>query len=170
MPPETNTSSRSIRVHPIGIETVWAQCVERMDKHLVAAMGLSGISSARSHNPPDGGCMTSPNAPGILAAVLDQLLAGVDPRSVFLPNGLLDELKNAPVGHLLDAGMDRGPAGDGTGSLPACVPPQGRHGGARPAWSGDNAQEAPIRAIVASHALRLARPFASAVEDGRHPG
>ncbi len=52
MPPETNTSSRSIRVHPIGIETVWAQSVERMDKHLVAAMGLPGISSARSHNPP----------------------------------------------------------------------------------------------------------------------
>ena len=122
MPPETKTSSRSIRVHPIGIETVWAQCVERMDKHLVAAMGLSGSSSPRSRDVPDGGRMTTPNAPGILAAVLDQLLAGVDPRTVRLPNGLLDELKNAPVGNLFDAGMDRSPAGDGTGSLPACVP------------------------------------------------
>ena len=122
MPPETNTSSRSIPVHPIGIETVWAQCIERMDKHLVAAVGPPGISSPRSRNVPGGGCMTRPNAHSILAAVLDQLLAGVDARTVLLPNGLLDELKNAPVGHLLDAGMDRGPTGDGTGSLPACVP------------------------------------------------
>lgn len=114
MPQETNITSRSIRVHPIGIETVWAQCVERMDKHLVARTGLSGISFARSHDAPDGGCMTRPKASGILAAVLDQLLGGVDPRSVFLPIGLLDELKNAPVGHLLDAGVDRERAGQRT--------------------------------------------------------
>ena len=142
MPPEPNTSSRSIRVHPLGIETVWARCVERMDKHLVAAMELAEISSARAHDPPNGGGMTRPNALGVLAAVLDQLLAGVDPRTVFLPNGLLDELKNAPVGHLFDAGTDRAPAGDGTGSLRTHVPPQARHGAAWPVWSGDNAREA----------------------------
>jgi hypothetical protein len=33
--------------------------------------------------------MTTPKAPGMLTAVLDQLLAGADPRTVFLPNGLL---------------------------------------------------------------------------------
>ena len=85
MPPETNTSSRSIPVHPIGIETVWAQCIERMDKHLVAAVGPPGISSPRSRDVPGGGCMTLPNAHSILAAVLDQLLAGVDARTVLLP-------------------------------------------------------------------------------------
>ena len=87
--------------------------------------------------------MTTPNAPGILAAVLDQLLAGVDPRTVFLPNGLLHELKNAPVGHLLDAGTDRAPADDGTGSLRTHVPPQGRHDGAWSAWPGNDARDAP---------------------------
>ncbi len=84
--------------------------------------------------------MNTPNASGILAAVLDQLLAGVDPRSVILPNGLLNELKNAPVGHLLDAGMDRGPAADATGSLSTQAPPQARDEGA---WSGDDARAAP---------------------------
>ena len=87
--------------------------------------------------------MSRPNAPGILAAVLDQLLAGADPQIVLLPNGLLNELKNAPVGHLLDAGMDRAPAGDGTSDLRTHVPPQGRHDGAWSAWSGDDAREAP---------------------------
>lgn len=87
--------------------------------------------------------MSRPNAPGILAAVLDQLLAGADPRTVLLPNGLLHELKNAPMGHLLDAGMDGGQPGDGTGSLPTHSPPQGRHDGTWSAWSRNDAREAP---------------------------
>ena len=144
MPPQTNTSSRSSRVTPIGIEKIWAQCVERMDKHPAAAMGTSGIASPRLRDVPEGGCMTKPNASGILAAVLDQLLAGVDPRSVFLPNGLLEELKNAPVGHLLEAGMDLRPAGDGTGNLPTQAPPQPGHDGTWSEWSGDDAREVPL--------------------------
>jgi hypothetical protein len=90
---------------------------------------LSGISSARSHDPPGGGGITTPNARGILAAVLDQLLAGADPYTVLLPKGLLEELKPAAVGRLLDAGTDGDPAGDGTSNLRTHDPPHaGRTG------------------------------------------
>ena len=40
-------------------------------------------------------------------ALLDQLLAGVDPETVFQPNGLLDELRKALVERVLIAEMDR---------------------------------------------------------------
>ncbi len=121
MPPETNTASRSSRAHLIGTETVWAQSVERMDRHLLTAMGLSGILAACSHDTPDGGGLTSPRAAGLLAAVLDQLLAGADPRTVFLPKGLLEELKTAPAGYFLAAGVDRDLARQRTGGSQTCV-------------------------------------------------
>ncbi len=121
MTPQTNTPSRSIRGHPVGIETVWAHCVERMDRNLVTAMRRPGGSSARVLDAPGAGGVTRPNASGILAAVLEQLLAGVDPQTVFLPSGLLSELKNAPPEYLLDTGMDCRPAERGvcgsTGSV-----------------------------------------------------
>src|SRR5260221_7506865 len=44
--------------------------------------------------------------PRIPDAVLDQLLAGADPNTVFDPNGLLDELKNALAEGVLNAEMD----------------------------------------------------------------
>src|SRR3954451_5465577 len=39
-------------------------------------------------------------------AVLDQLLAGVDPKTAFDPNGLLDDLKKALAERVLNAEMD----------------------------------------------------------------
>ena len=44
--------------------------------------------------------------PRIPDAVLDQLLAGADPKTVFDPNGLLDDLKKALAERVLNAEMD----------------------------------------------------------------
>jgi hypothetical protein len=106
MHPQTNPSPPSIRVPPAGVAKVWAQCVDRMDRHLAAAVGLPVISFARSDE-----------ASGLLEAVLDQLLAGVDPHIVFLPNGLLAELKTKSVGRVLGAVTDGDNDGDATGSF-----------------------------------------------------
>jgi len=44
--------------------------------------------------------------PKIPDAILDQLLAGADPKTAFDPNGLLDELKKAFAERVLNAEMD----------------------------------------------------------------
>jgi len=49
-------------------------------------------------------------------AVLDQLLAGVDPKTAFDPNGLLGELKKALAERALNAEMDHHLAGDEGGN------------------------------------------------------
>src|SRR5215471_5142561 len=46
--------------------------------------------------------------PRIPDTVLDQLLAGADPKTVFDPNGLLDDLKKALAERVLNAEMDGG--------------------------------------------------------------
>jgi putative transposase len=55
--------------------------------------------------------------PKIPDAILDQLLAGADPKTAFDPNGLLDELKKALAERALNAEMDHHLAGeDGVGN------------------------------------------------------
>ena len=49
-------------------------------------------------------------------AVLDQLLAGANPKTAFDPNGLLDELKKAPAERALNAEMDHHLAGEQGGN------------------------------------------------------
>jgi hypothetical protein len=44
--------------------------------------------------------------PHIPDAILDQLLAGVDPKTAFEPNGLIDDLKKALAERVLNAEMD----------------------------------------------------------------
>src|SRR5688572_453444 len=44
--------------------------------------------------------------PRIPDAILDQLLAGADPKAAFDPNGLLDEPRKALAERALNAGMD----------------------------------------------------------------
>src|ERR671913_558452 len=51
--------------------------------------------------------------PRIADAILDQLLAGADPKTAFDRNGLLDELKKALAERALNAEMDHHLAGDG---------------------------------------------------------
>ena len=51
--------------------------------------------------------------PRIPDAILDQLLAGADPKTAFDPNGLLDGLKKAFAERALNAEMDHHLAGDG---------------------------------------------------------
>src|SRR5919199_170600 len=51
--------------------------------------------------------------PRIPDAILDQLLAGADPKTAFDPNGLLDGLKKALAGRALNAEMDHHLGGDG---------------------------------------------------------
>ncbi len=51
--------------------------------------------------------------PKIPDAVLDQLLAGADPKAAFDPGGLLDGLKKAFAERVLNAEMDHHLAGDG---------------------------------------------------------
>jgi putative transposase len=50
--------------------------------------------------------------PTIPDAILDQLLAGADPKTAFDPNGLLDDLKKALAERALNAEMDHHLAGD----------------------------------------------------------
>jgi putative transposase len=50
--------------------------------------------------------------PRIPDAVLDQLLAGADPKTVFDPNGLIDDLKKALAERVLNAAMDHHLAGE----------------------------------------------------------
>src|SRR5208283_5252348 len=54
--------------------------------------------------------------PRIPDAVLDQLLAGADPKTVFDPNGLLDDLKKALAERVLNAEMDHHLAGEKQGN------------------------------------------------------
>jgi putative transposase len=54
--------------------------------------------------------------PKIPDAILDQLLAGADPKTAFDPNGLLDELKKALAERALNAEMDHHLNGDETGN------------------------------------------------------
>ena len=55
--------------------------------------------------------------PKIPDAILDQLLAGADPKSAFEPDGLLDDLKKALAERTLNAEMDHHLAGKaGTGN------------------------------------------------------
>src|SRR5688500_17412325 len=51
--------------------------------------------------------------PRIPDAILDQLLAGADPKTAFDPNGLLDDLKKALAERALNAEIDHHLAGDG---------------------------------------------------------
>ena len=51
--------------------------------------------------------------PHIPDAILDQLLAGADPKTAFDPNGLLDGLKKALAERILNAEMDHHLAGEG---------------------------------------------------------
>jgi putative transposase len=51
--------------------------------------------------------------PRIPDAILDQLLAGADPKTAFDPNGLLDGLKKALAERALNAEMDHHLTGDG---------------------------------------------------------
>src|SRR3954447_17199371 len=53
--------------------------------------------------------------PRIPDAILDQLLAGADPKTAFDPNGLLDGLKKALAERALNAEMDHHLTGDGGG-------------------------------------------------------
>ena len=54
--------------------------------------------------------------PHIPDAVLDQLLAGTDPRTALEPNGLLDDLKKALAERVLNAEMDHHLAGEEAGN------------------------------------------------------
>jgi putative transposase len=49
-------------------------------------------------------------------ALLDQLLAGVDPKTAFDPNGLIDSLKKALAERVLNAEMDHHLAGEEPGN------------------------------------------------------
>src|SRR5271169_637358 len=54
--------------------------------------------------------------PRIPDAVLDQLLAGADPKTAFDPNGLIDDLKKALAERVLNAEMDHHLAGEEPGN------------------------------------------------------
>jgi transposase-like protein len=54
--------------------------------------------------------------PRILDAILDQLLAGADPKTAFDPNGLIDDLKKALAERVLNVEMDHHLAGDEPGN------------------------------------------------------
>src|SRR5438309_2610037 len=54
--------------------------------------------------------------PRIPDSVLDQLLAGADPKTVFDPNGLIDDLKKALAERVLNAEMDHHLAGEEQGN------------------------------------------------------
>lgn len=60
--------------------------------------------------------MARRKAPRIPDALLDQLLAGADPKTAFDTNGLLDDLKKALAERALNAEMDHHLAGDDAGN------------------------------------------------------
>ncbi|TCK16751.1 mutator family transposase [Ancylobacter aquaticus] len=60
--------------------------------------------------------MARRKAPRIPDALLDQLLAGADPKTAFDTNGLLDDLKKALAERALNAEMDHHLAGDEAGN------------------------------------------------------
>ncbi|MCA0417729.1 MAG: IS3 family transposase [Proteobacteria bacterium] len=60
--------------------------------------------------------MARRKAPRIPDALLDQLLAGADPKTAFDANGLLDDLKKALAERALNAEMDHHLAGDEVGN------------------------------------------------------
>ncbi|MDN3628028.1 transposase, partial [Methylobacterium isbiliense] len=60
--------------------------------------------------------MARRKAPRIPDAILDQLLAGADPKRAFEADGLLDELKKALAERVLNAEMDHHLAGEETGN------------------------------------------------------
>ncbi len=60
--------------------------------------------------------MARRKAPRIPDAILDQLLAGADPKSAFEADGLLDELKKALAERALNAEMDHHLAGEEAGN------------------------------------------------------
>jgi putative transposase len=86
------------------------------DQHAarVVEMGLSGISCQGEHSDLDGGSpMPRCTPPAIPDALLDQLLAGADPRSAHESDGLIDSLKKALTERALNAEMDRHLGGEG---------------------------------------------------------
>lgn len=60
--------------------------------------------------------MARRKAPRIPDALLDQLLAGADPKMAFESNGLIDDLKKALAERALNAEMDHHLAGDEAGN------------------------------------------------------
>ena len=60
--------------------------------------------------------MARRKAPSLPDALLDQLLSGADPKTVFDPNGLLDDLRKAFAELVLNAEMDHHLAGDEAGN------------------------------------------------------
>ena len=60
--------------------------------------------------------MARRKAPRIPDALLDQLLAGADPKTAFEADGLLDELKKALAERALNAEMDHHLAGEEAGN------------------------------------------------------
>src|SRR3954466_6706099 len=60
--------------------------------------------------------MARRKAPRIPDALLDQLLAGADPKTAFEADGLLDELKKALAERALNAEMDPHRAGEEAGN------------------------------------------------------
>ena len=60
--------------------------------------------------------MARRKAPRIPDAILDQLLAGADPKTAFEADGLLDELKKALAERALNAEMDHHLAGEEAGN------------------------------------------------------
>ena len=60
--------------------------------------------------------MARRKAPHIPDALLDQLLAGADPKSAFEADGLLDGLKKALAERALNAEMDHHLAGEEAGN------------------------------------------------------
>ena len=84
-----------------------ARSVERLRRFLAAAMAPAPISLAKRLSRMGGDPPTGQDSGRVPEALLDQLLAGVDPETVFQPNGLLDELRKALVERVLIAEMDR---------------------------------------------------------------
>jgi hypothetical protein len=73
----------------------------------------------------------------IRSELIEELLAEKDPRGIFAPDGLLDELKEALAERVLNAGMDQHRATErteaetdgplsGASTPPQCLPPLAR--------------------------------------------
>ena len=97
--------------------------------------------------------------PSIPDALLDQLLAGADPKSAFDPNGLLDGLKKALAERVLNAEMDHHLAGESG---------NGRNGyGAKTVLTDSGRIDLSIRAIGRRRSIRSAT---SDTRRGTHTG